>query len=96
MSMPQWKTKALALITGAGVSTEDVPWVLECIEEFTDDLGGYESKQYEMLSNWYKVNREGDLHGIDTETFADVLACLGIDINRLEMAFIEKNDWSME
>ena len=93
---PQWEAQALALITGAGVEIEDAPWVLECIEGFTDELGGEPWEKYEMLSNWYKVNRDGDLHGIDAETFADVLACLGIDIHRLEIAFIEKNDWSME
>jgi hypothetical protein len=94
--MPQWKTQALALIAGVGVANEDAIWALECIEGFTDDLSGEPWEKYEMLSNWYKVNRDGDLHGIDAETFAGVLACLGIDMHRLEMAFIERNDWSME
>jgi hypothetical protein len=52
----------------------------------------------------YHANDKAALCNLDAETFADVLACLGIDLHRLETLWERKHidppiddvDWSME
>jgi hypothetical protein len=91
MNRPQWETQALALITGAGVAIEDAPWVLECIQKAADDIDHHEDDKSALCD-------------LDAEAFSDVLACLGIDLHRLETLWERKHldpptdeaDWSME
>jgi hypothetical protein len=102
MSRPQWENDALALITGAGVSTEDAPWVLECITKAADDIAEMDDDLQFPLFMEYHGNDRAALCGLDAEAFADVLACLGIDLHRLETLWERKHldpstdDWSME
>ena len=104
MSRPQWESKALALITGAGVSTGDAPWVLECITKAADDIAEHDDDLQFPLFMEYHANDKAALCNIDAETFADVLACLGIDLHRLETLWERKHidpttddvDWSLE
>ncbi len=100
--MPQWESKALALITGAGVSTEDAPWVLECIQKAADDIAEMDDADQFPLFMEYHGNDRAALCNLSNEAFADVLACLGIDLHRLETLWERKHidppidDWSME
>jgi hypothetical protein len=102
--MPQWESKALALITGAGVANEDAPWILECIQKAADDIAEHDDDLQFPLFMEYHGNDKAALCDIDAETFADVLACLGIDLHRLEPLWERKHldpptdeaDWSLE
>ena len=103
MSRPQWENDALALITGAGVSTDDAPWVLECIQKAVDDIAEHDDDLQFPLFMEYHGNDKAALCNLDAETFADVLACLGIDLHRLETLWerkqdppIDEADWSLE
>jgi hypothetical protein len=104
MSRPQWESKALALITGAGVSVDDAPWVLECITKAADDIAEMDEADQFPLFMEYHENDRAALCDLDAETFADVLACLGIDLHRLETLWGRKHldpstddvDWSLE
>ncbi len=102
--MPQWETQALALITGAGVSVNDAPWVLECIQKAADDIAEHDDADRFPLLMEYHANDRDALCNLDAETYADVLACLGIDLHRLETLWERKHidpptdeaDWSLE
>jgi len=102
--MMQWETQALALITGAGVANEDAPWVLECITRAADDIEETGEADRFPLYMEYHGNDKAALCDLDAETFADVLACLGIDLHRLETLWERKHidpptddvDWSLE
>ena len=102
--MPQWEAQALALITGAGVANEDAPWVLECIQKAADDIAENDGDLQFPLFMEYHGNDKAALCNIDAETFADVLACLDIDLHRLETLWERKHldpptdeaDWSLE
>ena len=104
MSRPQWETQALALITGAGVAIEDAPWVLECIQRAADDIAEHDDDLQFPLYMEYHGNDKAALCDIDEETFADVLACLGVDLHRLESLWEREHlsppedeiDWSLE
>jgi hypothetical protein len=102
MSRPQWESKALALISGAGVANEDAPWVLECIEKAADDIAEMDDADQFPLHVEYHENDKAALCNIDAKTFADVLACLGVDMHRLETLWERKHidppidDWSMD
>ena len=101
---PQWKMQALALITGAGVEIEDAPWVLECIQKAADDIAEHDDADQFPLYMEYHENDRAALCDLDAEAFADVLACLGVDLHRLETPWERKHldpptdevDWSME
>jgi hypothetical protein len=99
---PQWEIKSLALITGAGVSVDDAPWVLECIQRAADDIAEMDDDLQFPLFMEYHANDRDTLCHIDAETYAGVLACLGIDLHRLEELWERKHidppidDWSME
>ena len=102
--MPQWETQALALITGAGVSTDDAPWVLECIQKAAEDIAGMDEADQFPLFTEYHENDRAALCNLSNEAFSDVLACLGHDLMRLEHLWTLKHidpptdeaDWSME
>jgi hypothetical protein len=102
MSRPQWESKALALITGAGVSTGDAPWVLECITITAGDIAEMDDADQFPLFMEYHENDRAALCDLDAEAFSDVLACLGIDLHRLGTLWGRKHidpptdDWSME
>jgi hypothetical protein len=104
MNLPQWETQALALITGAGVSVDDAPWVLECITKAVDDIAEHDDDLQFPLYIEYHENDRAALCDIDAETYADVLACLGIDLHRHESLWELKHidpptdeaDWSLE
>jgi hypothetical protein len=104
MSRPQWESKALALITGAGVSTDDAPWVLECITITAGDIAEMdEADRFPLFTEYYENDRAA-LCDLDAEAFSDVLACLGVDLHRLESLWERKHldpptddvDWSLE
>ena len=102
--MPQWETQALALISGAGVSTDDALWVLECIQKAADDIAEHDDDLQFPLFMEYYANDKAALCSLDAETFANVLSCLGIDLHRLETLWERKHldpptdevDWSLE
>jgi hypothetical protein len=102
--MPQWESQALALITGAGVEIEDAPWVLECIQKAADDIEEMDDDLRFPLYMEYHANDKIALCNLDAEAFADVLACLGVDLHRLESLWERKHldtptdevDWSLE
>jgi hypothetical protein len=100
--MPQWETQALSLITGTGVGRVDAPWVLECIQKAADDIAEMDEDDRFPLFMEYHANDKAALCNLDAETFADVLACLGVDLHRLETLWGRKHidppidDWSME
>jgi hypothetical protein len=100
--MPQWESKALALITGAGVANEDVPWVLECIQKAADDIAEHDDDLQFPLYMEYHGNDKAALCNLDAEAFSDVLACIGVDLHRIESLWERKHidppidDWSME
>jgi len=104
MNLPQWESKALALITGAGVSTDDAPWVLECIQKAAERIDQHDYAEMFPLFMEYHANDKAALCNIDELTFADVLACLGHDLMRLEHLWTLKHfdpptdeaDWSLE
>jgi hypothetical protein len=104
MSRPQWENDALLAIMRDGVAIEDAPWVLECIQKAADDIDHHEDHEMFPLLMEYHANDKAALCNIDAETFADVLACLGIDLHRLETLWERKHldpptddvDWSME
>jgi len=101
---PQWETQALALITGAGVANDDAPWVLECIQKASEEIDNHEDHEMFPLYMEYHGNDKAALCDLDAETFGDVLACLGINLHRLETLWEQKHidpptddvDWSME
>ena len=100
----QWETQALALITGAGVSVDDAPWVLECITRAAEEIDHHEDHEMFPLLMEYHANDKAALCDLDAEAFSDVLACLGIDLHRLETLWTLKHlnpptdeaDWSLE
>jgi len=99
---PQWETQALALITGAGVANEDAHWVLECIQKAAGDIAEMDDADQFPLFIKYHENDRAALCDLDAEAFSDVLACLGVDLHRLETLWERKHldpsidDWSME
>jgi hypothetical protein len=102
MSRPQWENDALSIITGEGVANGDALWVLECIQKAADDVAEMDDADRFPLYMEYHGNDKAALCNLDAETFADVLACLGIDLHRLETLWERKHidppidDWSME
>jgi hypothetical protein len=104
MSRPQWENDALLAIMGDGVAIEDAPWVLECITKAADDIAEHDDDLQFPLFMEYHGNDKAALCNLDAETFADVLACLGIDLHRLETLWERKHldpptdevDWSLE
>ena len=104
MNRPQWENDALSIITGEGVANGDAPWVLECITKAADDIAEIDEADQFPLYMEYHGNDRAALCNLDAETFADVLACLGIDLHRLETLWERKHldqltddvDWSLE
>jgi hypothetical protein len=104
MSRPQWENDALLAIMGDGVAIEDAPWVLECIQKAADDIAEHDDGLQFPLFMEYHANDKSALCNLDAEAFADVLACLGVDLHRLETLWARKHidpptdevDWSME
>ncbi len=85
-----------------GVANEDAPWVLECIQKAADDIAEMDDDLQFPLLMEYHANDKAALCNLDDEAFSDVLACLGIDLHRLETLWERKHidppadDWSME
>ena len=104
MSRPQWENDALLAIMRDGVAIEDAPRVLECIPKAADDIAGHDDDLQFPLFMEYHENDRAALCDIGAETYADVLACLGIDLHRLETLWERKHldpptddvDWSLE
>ena len=104
MNRPQWENDALLAIMRDGVAIDDAPWVLECITKAADGISEHDDDLQFPLFMEYYANDRAALCDIDSETFADVLACLGIDLHRLETLWERKHidpptddvDWSME
>jgi hypothetical protein len=104
MSRPQWENDALLAIMRDGVAIEDAPWVLECIQKAADDIAEHDDDLQFPLFMEYHGNDKAALCNLDAEAFSDVLACLGIDLHRLETLWTLKHldpptdeaDWSME
>jgi hypothetical protein len=104
MSRPQWENDALLAIMRDGVAIEDAPWVLECIQKAANDIEGHDDDLQFPFFMEYHENDRAALCDLDAEAFADVLACLGIDLHRLESLWERKHldpptdevDWSME
>jgi len=102
--MMQWENDALLAIMRDGVAIEDAPWVLECITRAADDIEETDEADRFPLYMEYHGNDKAALCDLDAEAFADVLACLGIDLHRLNALCGEKHidppadedDWSME
>jgi len=102
--MMQWENDALLAIMRDGVAIEDAPWVLECITRAADDIEETDEADRFPLYMEYYGNDKAALCNLDAEAFADVLACLGIDLHRLETLCGEKHidpptdefDWSLE
>ncbi len=104
MSRPQWENDALLAIMRDGVAIEDAPWVLECIQKAADDIAEHDDDLQFPLFMEYHANDGAALCNLDAEAFSDVLACLGIDLHRLETLWERKHldpptddvDWSLE
>ena len=102
MSRPQWENDALLAIMRAGGANEDAPCVLECIQKAADDIAEHDADLQSPLFIKYHENDRAALCDLSNEAFADVLACLGIDLHRLETLWERKHidppidDWSME
>ena len=104
MSRPQWENDALLAIMRDGVAIEDAPWVLECIQRAANDIAEYDDDLQFPLFMEYHANDKAALCNIDAEAFSDVLACLGVDLHRLETLWERKHidppmddiDWSLE
>jgi hypothetical protein len=104
MSRPQWENDALLAIMRDGVAIEDAPWVLECIQKAADDIAEHDDDLQFPLFMEYHGNDRAALCDLDAEAFADVLACLGVDLHRLESLWERKHldpptdeaDWSLE
>jgi hypothetical protein len=104
MSRPQWENDALLAIMRDGVAVDDAPCVLECIQKAADDIEEMDEADRFPFFMEYHENDKAALCNIDAETFADVLACLGIDLHRLETLWTLKHldpptddvDWSLE
>jgi len=102
--MPQWEAQALALITGAGVANEDASFVLECIQQAAERIDQHDDEEMFPLFMEYHANDKAALCNLDAEAYADVLACLGVDLHRLESLWERKHldpptdeaDWSLE
>jgi hypothetical protein len=104
MSRPQWENDALLAIMRDGVAIEDAPWVLEFIQKAGDDIAEHDDDLQFPLFMEYHANDKAALCNLDAEAFSDVLACLGIDLHRLETLWERKHidpptdevDWSLE
>jgi hypothetical protein len=104
MSRPQWENDALLAIMRDGVAIEDAPWVLECIQKAADDIAEMDEADQFPLFMEYHENDRAALCNLSNEAFADVLACLGHDLMRLEHLWTLKHldpptddvDWSLE
>jgi hypothetical protein len=102
MSRPQWENNALLAIMRDGVAIEDAQFVLECIQKAAERIDHHEDHEMFPLLMEYHANDKAALCNLDAETFADVLACLGHDLMRLEHLWTLKHldpptdDWSME
>jgi hypothetical protein len=104
MSRPQWENDALLAIMRDGVAIEDAPWVLECIRKAADDIAEHDDDLQFPLFMEHHENDRAALCDLDAEAFSDVLACLGIDLHRLETLWGRKHidpptddvDWSLE
>ena len=100
----QWENDALLAIMRDGVAIEDAPWVLECIQKAADDIAEMDDADRFPLYMEYHANDKIALCNLDADAFADVLACLGIDLHRLESLWERKHleqpsdedDWSLE
>jgi hypothetical protein len=103
MSRPQWENDALLAIMRDGVAIEDALWVLECIQKAADDIEEMDDADQFPLLMEYHANDKAALCNLDAEAFSDVLACLGIDLHRLETLWgkhldppTDDVDWSLE
>jgi hypothetical protein len=104
MSRPQWENDALLAIMRDGVAIEDAPWVLECIQKAANDIAEHDDDLQFPLYMEYHKNDRAALCDLDAEAFSDVLACLGVDLRRLESLWERKHldpptdevDWSLE
>jgi hypothetical protein len=104
MSRPKWENDALLAIMRDGVAIEDAPWVLECIQNAAKEIDHHEDHEMFPLLMEYHENDRDALCNISGEAFADVLACLGHDLMRLEHLWTLKHldpptddvDWSLE
>jgi hypothetical protein len=104
MSRPQWENDALLAIMRDGVAIEDAHRVLECITKAADDIAEMDDADQFPLYMEYHENDRAALCDLETEAFSDVLACLGIDLHRLETLWERKHidpptdeaDWSLE
>lgn len=104
MSLPQWQNDALLAIMRDGVAIEDASFVLECIQRAADDIAEMDDDLQFPLFMEYHANDRAALCDIDAEAFADVLACLGVNLHRLEDLWerkhidppIDEVDWSLE
>jgi hypothetical protein len=104
MSRPQWENDALLAIMRDGVAIEDAPWVLECVQKAADDIAEHDDDLQFPLFMGYYANDKAALCNLDAEAFSDVLACLGVDLHRLETLWERKHldpptdevDWSLE
>jgi hypothetical protein len=104
MSRPKWENDALLAIMRDGVAIEDAPFVLECIRKAAERVDQHDDAEMFPLFMEYHANDKAALCNIDELTFADVLACLGHDLMRLEHLWTLKHfdpptdeaDWSLE
>lgn len=104
MSRPQWESDALLAIMRDGVAIEDAPFVLDCIQKAAERIDQYDDAEMFPLLMEYHANDKAALCNLDAEAFADVLACLGFDLNRLKTLWERKHlnppidaaDWSIE
>ena len=104
MSRPQWENDALLAIMRDGVAIEDAPFVLECIQRAAERIDQHDDEDMFPLFMEYHANDKAALCDIDAETYADVLACLGVNLQRLEDLWERKHlsppedeiDWSLE
>jgi hypothetical protein len=78
--------------------------VLECIQKAADEIAEREDADQFPIFMEYHENDKAALCNLDAEAFADVLACLGVDLHRLESLWERKHldppiddvDWSLE
>ena len=104
MSRPKWENDALLAIIRDGVAIEDAPFVLECIQRAAERIDQHDDAEMFPLFMEYHANDKAALCNLDAEAFADVLACLGHDLMRLEHLWALKHfdpptdeaDWSLE
>ena len=104
MSRPQWQNDALLAIMRDGVAIEDASFVLECIQKAAERIDQHDDAEMFPLFMEYHANDKAALCNLDAESYAGVLACLGIDLHRLETLWGRKHldpptdevDWPLE